>query len=281
MVVYILGSNGMAGSMLVTRLQEVGIDSIGLTRQDLDITKPSWQDTLAIRLRTNDSLINCIGIIPQKVSQNSETKELYMYCNGVFPHELAELCRRHSVRLIHLSTNCVFKTGNKSEDDIPDADDMYGLSKMAGEPVDKALVIRCSIIGPERNTSVSLMNWALSQTTLCGYTNHKWNGITTLELANQISSIIVEKSHTLGLLHLFSKNTLSKYELIKEIHMLWNHTATLVPSQTVVSYDKTLISTHFDPVKTIQTQLLELHIYLMEKKGTFTTTSAIDKLYFL
>ena len=57
--------------------------------------------------------------------------------------------------LFIFSTDCVFsgKEGNYKETSIPDADDIYGLSKRLGEIEDKnALTLRTSIIGHELNT---------------------------------------------------------------------------------------------------------------------------------
>jgi Rps23 Pro-64 3,4-dihydroxylase Tpa1-like proline 4-hydroxylase len=187
-----------------------------------------------------------------------------MYCNGEFPHTLAKLCEARQTQLIHLSTNCVFKNGAKCEDDTPDADDIYGRSKAAGEPVGGALVLRCSIIGPEKGTAVSLMDWALAQKQTRGYTNHAWNGITTLELANLIHSFIRD-GFSNGLLHMYSSNCLSKYELIKELYTIWNHDGIVEPYETEKPYDKTLRSNSFVPKKTIQEQLRELYEYQQER----------------
>ena len=69
-----------------------------------------------------------------------------------FPHQLAQICREKNIRLIHMSTDCVF-SGNKgiyTENDPSDADDLYGKTKFLGE-VDYpgCLTIRTSIIGRE------------------------------------------------------------------------------------------------------------------------------------
>ena len=69
-------------------------------------------------------------------------------------------------KFIHYSTDCVFSgaRGNYTEDDTPDAVDVYGLSKYLGEVVGAgALTLRTSIIGHELSSSRSLLNWFLSQ----------------------------------------------------------------------------------------------------------------------
>ena len=258
MTILVLGSNGMAGSMIMRRLADLGHRVIGITRNELDICKKNWADSF--RALAGDIVINCIGMIPQKIAATAENESKFMYCNGEFPHTLAEMCGARQVQLIHLSTNCVFKGGAKREEDAPDADDIYGKSKATGEPVGGALVLRCSIIGPEKGTAVSLMDWALVQKQTRGYTNHTWNGITTLELANLIHSFI-RNGFSNGLLHMYSLNCLSKYELIKELYTIWNHDGIVEPYETEKPYDKTLRSNSFVPTKTIQEQLRELYEY--------------------
>jgi dTDP-4-dehydrorhamnose reductase len=65
-----------------------------------------------------------------------------------------------------MSTDCVF-TGSKgmyTEEDVTDAQDLYGVSKRLGE-VDypNAITLRTSIIGHELNGNRSLIDWFLSQ----------------------------------------------------------------------------------------------------------------------
>ena len=69
-------------------------------------------------------------------------------------------------KLIHISTDCVFdgKHGNYSEDDIPNPQDIYGLSKYFGEvKSDNCLTIRTSVIGPELKKSQGLYEWFMKQ----------------------------------------------------------------------------------------------------------------------
>ena len=56
-----------------------------------------------------DAVVNCIGIVKQAV----EDPEPAIRINALFPHRLAAACRERDVRLIHVSTDCVFsgKTG--------------------------------------------------------------------------------------------------------------------------------------------------------------------------
>ena len=93
--------------------------------------------------------------------------------NSLLPHQLLNLSKKYSARMIHISTDCVFsgKVGNYSENELPDPVDYYGKSKLLGEFYDpKHLVIRTSIIGHELNTKRGLLEWFLDVShQCCGY----------------------------------------------------------------------------------------------------------------
>jgi dTDP-4-dehydrorhamnose reductase len=129
-------------------------------------------------------VVNALGRIKQKTEDRNE---LYL-ANSLFPLHLSARMRCEQ-RLIHASSDCVFsgRRGQYSVADERDAEDVYGLSKALGEAVaqsGRCWVIRTSIIGPELGKGWGLMGWFLRQSgEVNGYTNHLWNGITTLEWA--------------------------------------------------------------------------------------------------
>ncbi|GAG19748.1 unnamed protein product, partial [marine sediment metagenome] len=51
-------------------------------------------------------VVNCIGIV--KKLRESESPVPAITINALFPHWLAELCRERGIRMIHISTDCVF-----------------------------------------------------------------------------------------------------------------------------------------------------------------------------
>ena len=82
------------------------------------------------------------------------------------------------------------------------------------------MIIRCSIVGKELKSANSLMEWVLSQpygATINGYTNHIWNGVTTLHFAQIVLGIIQNKSYEPGVAHLVPKDMVNKYKLIELI----------------------------------------------------------------
>lgn len=159
-------------------------------------------------------VVNCIGIIKQLPESNDPIKSLMI--NTLLPHKLALYCNQPGKRLIHISTDCVFdgKKGMYSEQDIPSATDLYGMTKAAGEVRDTwNLTLRTSIIGREIITQHGLVEWFLSNRgkKVNGYTKSIFSGVTTQELSSVVSKLINE--HRGGLLHVAS-NPINKYDLL-------------------------------------------------------------------
>jgi dTDP-4-dehydrorhamnose reductase len=83
-----------------------------------------------------------------------------------------------------------------------------------------SMILRCSIIGKELETSNSLLSWVLSaplNSQINGYINHFWNGVSTLHFAKIVSGIINSATYKNGVFHLVPNDFLSKYELISTI----------------------------------------------------------------
>lgn len=160
-----------------------------------------------------DAVLNCMGAIKQSVDKYPKQA---FFVNAILPHLLGHYYKH---KLIHISTDCVFSGCAKkpyTETSIPDPIDLYGISKLAGEPSETSLVLRMSFIGPELEGHQSLFNWFLSQKNrVQGYVNHFWNGLTTKEVAKVLFKIIKDRKEfpESGIHHIFSSD-ISKYELL-------------------------------------------------------------------
>jgi len=163
-----------------------------------------------------DALINCIGIIKQLPT--AQDPLLSLTINALFPHRLANLCRAGGIRLIHLSTDCVFsgRKGQYTEADSSDAQDLYGRTKFLGEVGGPGcLTLRTSIIGRELGTASGLVEWFLSNAggKVQGYTRAIYSGFTTLALARIIAGILEQQPDLSGLYHV-SSEPIDKYHLL-------------------------------------------------------------------
>lgn len=139
----------------------------------------------AIEETSPEVLINCIGIVKPLVEQKGML--LTIWLNSLFPHQLYQICQARGIRLIHISTDCVFsgRKGHYRENDPSDAEDVYGKTKYLGEVNGtNALTIRTSIIGRELASTNGLLEWFLSNEggTVDGFTNAIFSGFPTLNL---------------------------------------------------------------------------------------------------
>ncbi len=180
-------------------------------------------------------IVNAVGITKKNVKIDSRlTKTI----NSEFPHSLSRICSSNKIRLIHLSSDCVFsgKKGNYSEKDIKDADDTYGVSKSEGEiEMENVLTIRKSTIGFELNNKHGLLEWFLSQSgDVFGYTNAIFTGLTTQELAKKLIYIIENQKNLSGILHLIGEK-IDKYSLLKKIKKIFKiKNVNVIPSSDFI-----------------------------------------------
>jgi len=257
----------MLGSMMRYLGHTLNLNVLSLGRSQFDALHEDTQSLT--RYFSNDCcVVNCIGAIPQKKYENCQ----YVRLNTEFPVELSSLCHIHKIPLIHISTNCVFSGTSPMccESDTPDAKDMYGVTKYRGEP-SNCVVLRCSIIGPEINSAFGLFEWFLhSHTTVKGFTDHYWNGLTTFELASIVYNIIKERSFHPRLQHCYSRTVVTKNDLLHYISKLFTKEISLVPVSKGTKY-YTLSSNNFASSKHIYEQLKELSDILDDYRTSIRT----------
>ena len=163
-------------------------------------------------------IINAVGITKQKIKNFSQIK--IEEINSLFPHKLANLCVSLEIKLIHLSTDCVF-SGDKgfyNSKDIPDAKDLYGISKYKGEINNSSvLTIRKSTIGFELDYKKGLLEWFIKQNGYVnGYTNAIYSGLTSLEFAKVLLYLLDKKINLNGIFHV-SSDPIDKFTLLSMI----------------------------------------------------------------
>lgn len=163
-------------------------------------------------------VINCVGLVKQLADANDPLQAVPL--NTLLPHRLANLCAASGARLVHVSTDCVFsgKTGGYRESDFPDADDLYGRSKLLGE-VDypHAVTLRTSIIGHELEGARSLLCWFLAQQgRVKGFTRAIFSGLPTVELARVVRDHVAPRAELHGLYHVAAQ-PISKHDLLQLI----------------------------------------------------------------
>lgn len=199
------------------------------------------EENIFIDLHKDDIVINCAGIIPQKC-KNNDYKQ-YILVNTMFPQRLYELINKYNSKMIHITTDCVYDgtKGNYYEYDVHTARDIYGVSKSLGEPLG-ATIIRTSIIGEEIIGKKSLVEWIKSNKNgeINGFSNHYWNGVTCLTLANFIKTIIDTNTFWKGVKHMSSPNIVTKYELCYYINIIYDLNINIKKYEDKISKNMTL-----------------------------------------
>jgi dTDP-4-dehydrorhamnose reductase len=242
MKVFVLGHRGMLGHVVARYLAERG--------HEVQTTETRYSggpdDGLVAEVRKSEAawIINCIGKIPQKTT---DAAELFVG-NFQLPVHIKTYLRGDQ-RMLHASTDCVFsgKRGGYRVEDTPDPHDVYGLSKLLGESIGelgRCQIIRTSIIGPELgNGGRGLMAWFLKQSgSVNGFTNHLWNGITTLEWAKLADEILSGKLQPKRAIYQSgSAKAVTKHELLKLIAEVWPHQIAINPTEAKETVDRTLV----------------------------------------
>jgi dTDP-4-dehydrorhamnose reductase len=209
-----------------------GMNLLGNVRAD-DIASVS----AAISRENSDVVINCIGIVKQLPGAKDPLTSIGI--NALFPHQVAKICREHNIRMIHVSTDCVFSgnKGNYREDEPSDADDLYGKTKFLGEVnYPGCLTLRTSIIGREMESSHGLIEWFLSQEgkTVSGYKKAIFSGLTTNALSGIIGQIISDYPDLYGLMQVAS-SPVSKYDLLNLVKTIYGLNIEILPDETIIN----------------------------------------------
>jgi dTDP-4-dehydrorhamnose reductase len=137
------------------------------------------------------------------------------------------------------------KTGNYSEDSIKDPIDVYGHTKARGEESSKSLMtLRVSVIGQEVKSHLEIMDWVLNSeknSSIQGFKNHFWNGVTSLHLAKILYAIIKEDLFSAGYHHLVPADRISKFDLLELIAKFGGRDdLTVNPYEAQTAIDRTL-----------------------------------------
>ena len=237
----ILGCTGMLGSITLnffSKSNEYAVIATHRSKTNTGDLRSRYPDVIfrTLDAEQNDSesiidaidgadwIINAIGIIKPYIRDDSAGDvERAVRVNSLFPLQLARVAKTKGARIIHITTDCVFsgKRGKYTETDEHDVVNVYGKTKSLGEIFsDNVYNIRTSIIGPERKSHKSLMDWLLNQppgSKINGFTNHHWNGITTLHFARICQGIIKKGLPISNVQHIVPANLTTKAGLIKNL----------------------------------------------------------------
>jgi dTDP-4-dehydrorhamnose reductase len=248
----------MLGSLVQNYLRERGY--LVLTSEVRYSGRPSDELVQEVVKSPAEAIVNCLGAIPGSGSSEQEM----MAANALLPLHLSRSIGGRL--LIHASTDCVFD-GNRGwykADEQPNATDPYGLSKGVGEACVVAaniVVMRTSIVGPPAGAGRGLLGWFLGQEgAVDGWTDHLWNGITTLAWAELAARTVEGTGLTPGLHQPTTETEVTKEGLLRMFREVFQHKVEIRPVRTEQARDRTLVPTTAMPP--LRQQLVELRAWM-------------------
>jgi dTDP-4-dehydrorhamnose reductase len=262
MNILVLGANGLIGSTCYRILSESSDYSVHGTIMNEShkaifpkntvkniITNVNVLDEYSlintIKELSPNVIINCTGHTKHRTGADKPLKVLPI--NSLFPHKLVKFSQLIGARVVHLSTDCVFsgKKGLYSEQDHPDAYDLYGISKSLGEiDYPNAITLRTSTIGHETKSTAGLLEWFLSQRNKCkGFNKAIFSGLPTVTLAKIIRDYVLKDDSLSGLYQIASE-PIDKLSLLELISRVYNKKIKIITDSSL-EIDRSLRSEKF------------------------------------
>lgn len=231
MNILVLGATGMLGNAMFRSMSKLpdALVSGSIRREDarklfppehaarlvvIDDAEDIAQLARLLDAVAPDVVVNCIAV--GRPAPADPLRSIRVY--SVLPQRLSHLCRGAGTRLVQISSDGVFsgRRGAYSEDDIPDADDIYGISKLLGEVAGPhAVTLRTSIVGHELQSGSGLLEWFLAQQGQCRcFTRAIFSGFPTIVLADLVRDVVLPRPDLSGIYHLATK-PISKFDLLQ------------------------------------------------------------------
>src|SRR5947209_8544183 len=226
MRVAVLGANGQLGRDLCPRLPG---EVTPWTRERADLTRPEALRATLAELRP-DVVVNCAAY--NLVDKAEAEPEAAFAVNAWGVRHLALACRDMGCVLVHFSTDYVFGLDDArrtpyAEADAPGPVSVYGLSKLAGEYVVRALCPRHFVIrtcglygvwgsgGKGGNFVETMLRVAGQGKPLRVVNDQVCTPTYTVDLATAIAELVQTERY--GLHHLTSAASCSWYEFARQI----------------------------------------------------------------
>lgn len=237
--VIVLGGSGMLGSMVTDFLSRERSLTVTATVRDEGLIPALAERAENVTWRVFDAaaydpwnalsviegfdwVVNAIGITKPLIhDDNAAEIERAIAVNAELPHLIARRAELAGARVVQIATDCVYSgaAGPYRETDAHDALDVYGKTKSLGEVRSPSVFhLRCSIVGPEPKDHKFLLDWFTGQPAgaeLKGFTNHRWNGVTTLQFAKLCCGVFVADLDLPPLHHAVPGGDITKDELLR------------------------------------------------------------------
>ncbi|WP_115460770.1 dTDP-4-dehydrorhamnose reductase [Winogradskyella aurantiaca] len=237
--VLVTGANGQLGSCIKQQsLEHPDIVFHFLGSNELNITDP--ENLRTVFSKPFDYCINCAAYTQVDNAESNSRLAHSINENGV--KELAKLCHKHNVVLIHISTDFVFDGKKRSaytETDHTNPLGVYGLSKLKGEQAIERLmtqyfILRTSWLYSEHgNNFVKTMLRLAKERDSISVVNDQFGSPTyAMDLAKTIVKLVSSKSDAYGLYHYSNHGQISWFDFASKVFEFKGISISLKPIKT-------------------------------------------------
>ena len=221
----VTGSNGQLGQCLRQQLQNItDVSCYFATREDIDITNNEGVQRFFSE-HNFDYCINTAAYTNVEKAE-SEQKEAFLI-NAEGAHNLANVCKKHNVVLLHISTDYVFDGTKKTpylEEDPTNPLNVYGASKLKGEQYistscSKHFIIRTSWLYSQHGNNFlnSMLQFAKQKKALTITTQQTGTPTNANDLAQVLVRIIKTGNTRYGVYHFSNQGEGTWYDFAKAI----------------------------------------------------------------
>lgn len=210
--IWVVGAQGLLGKALLKQCRARGIDAVGTSKQEADIT---CLETVCRRAEeiAPSHIVNCAAYT--NVDGAEAEYEQAWRVNALGAEHVALAARKVNARLIHISTDYVFdgmQEDAREEDETPCPVNAYGRSKWEGEQrVGPALIVRTSwLFGSGGKSFLSSALSALKTKEEMRIVADQWGKMT---YAPDLADGVLDLLDATGIYHFANAGVLSRYEL--------------------------------------------------------------------
>ena len=245
----ITGASGLLGANLVLKAmgayEVIAVSRQHAVRQDgcipvlADLTEEGAARRIVAEYRP-EAVVHCAAATDLEACER-DPKWAFLQ-NRDMARWIAEACRAHGAKLVHISTDAVFdgENGPYSELDPPRPISAYGESKLGGERAvleayEGAIVARCNFFGWNAQPKSSLGEWFLERLAsgkpTSGFTDVWVSPLYAGHLARLVLAL-VERGEG-GLIHLPGADCVSKYHFGRRLARVFGLDPDLVQPASV------------------------------------------------
>ena len=217
-------------------------DELDITFQDLPDLDITNKQKLESYFSNNelDYCINCAAYTAVDLAE--EQSELAYAVNAEGPKNIAMLCLKYNIKLIHISTDFVFDGQQRtpySETDAPNPLSVYGASKLQGERniqdvMENYFIVRTSWLYSEygKNFMKTMLKLSETRDQISVVSDQIGSPTYAGDLAAALTKIVLSSSTNYGVYHYSNLGTTSRYDFAVEIFKQFGKTIEVKPIKT-------------------------------------------------